>query len=134
MLKVDYFMVCENVTFDEAKRPTILNISDQITIPTVPAKLEGAKMFIRMHPTDKAIVDQPTNFSIVAELGGENIWHSDFEKNITVEKNYGLLELVTMNEMFFPKFGLYKLKLLINGKLSATTQYRVKNIADFSEP
>ena len=124
----------EDVVIDERGRATLVNLAERMNVPKVPAGITGAKITFRIHPEGKAIVDQMMNFKIVCELNDKPIWKTEADLSVTVEKNNGYAQVLPIDQMVFPEFGTYFIKLLIDEKELASTNFIVRDSSELIEP
>lgn len=134
MIKIDYFLSCEDVKVDDRGRTTLVNLFERLDIPNVPAAVNGAKVTFRMHPSVKAIVNKKMEFKVSAELKGKEVWNVKISPTVTVEKNNGYAHVLSIDPMVFPEFGAYTIRLFIDNKEMAETFITVRNTAELVEP
>jgi len=131
---VDYFLIVEDVVIDERGRATLVNLAERMNVPKVPAGITGAKITFRFHPDHKAIVDQMMNFKIICELEDKPMWKSEADISVTVEENNGYAQVIPIDQMVFPEFGSYHIKLLIDDEEKASSIFIVRDSSELIEP
>lgn len=134
MLTVDYLLICQDVTFDDSRRASIINIFDTMYIDAVPAGLRDVKLTTRIRPTTKPVVNKETTLTFRLSKDSVEVSTVEIKDTLTIEMGNSFSPVIQVQELIFPEFGNYKIELLINGVQKAENVFSVRDTHDLSEP
>jgi len=130
-IEKNFFLLCENAVLDKDNRVTIVNIYDIVNSIGIPIALSQFTLAANFKVSREEKETLPSKIDVLVSIfapSGKKIF--DFpkqERKIDVKKdtqNIGIL--ANIQGINLPEFGIYNVKLLINGNELAQLSFEAK--------